>query len=329
MNKKIITVIVPIYNRERYLDKCINSVLDQDNVETEIILVDDGSTDSSPEICDRYSREYSNIKVIHTENHGLGHARNVGLDIANGEYIMFLDSDDRYAPGALSAMQKALEDNNADFVIGGFNTYSDNYVFKETYMVPRAYANKLIEINTFLNLMLEWSTSLLAISIPLKFSKKALWEGMRFREDIRTSEDDFILPVILQKSKSIFILDKIVYYQTHSEHSLVRSAPSMNLLNATASRLSSLDYIISMRRYDVALFRFGDGTRRLLNAKKLLKTKEAKSEIKRQYKGYCKYTKELAPHTNFKNRIRFFIFRTNFTLYGLIREFTVYFPKFN
>ncbi len=115
-------------------------------------------------------------------------------------------------------------------------------------------------------------------------------------------------------------MDKIIYYQTHSKHSLVRSAPSMNLLNPTASRLSSLDYLMSLKRYDVALYRFGDGTRRLLDVKKMLKTKEAKSEIKRQYKGYCKFAKELAPHTSPKNRIHFLLFRTNFTLYGLVRN---------
>lgn len=321
MNKKVISVIIPVYNREQYLDKCINSVLDQKNVTTEIILVDDGSTDTSPEICDRYAKEYTNIKVLHTSNHGVGHARNCALDIATGDFIMFLDSDDRQAPEALSSMQQALEDHNADFVVGGFEAYSDDNVFIDRCSVPREYANKQIDINTFLSLMLERSSSLFAINMPLKLFKKSLWNDLRFREDIRTSEDDFLLPVLLQKVSSVFILDKIIYYQTLSEHSLVRSTPSMNLLNPTASRLASLDYLMSMKRYDVALYRFGDGTRRLLDAKKLLKTKEAKEEIKRQYKGYCKFTKKLAPHMNLKTRIRFLLFRTNFTLYGLVREF--------
>ncbi len=77
------------------------SVLDQENVTTEIILVDDGSTDKSLEICKKYANDYSNIKVIHTENHGVSHARNVGLDTLSGDYVMFLDSDDSITSGSL------------------------------------------------------------------------------------------------------------------------------------------------------------------------------------------------------------------------------------
>ena len=91
---KKVSVIVPVYNVEKYLCRCIDSIINQKNVEMELILVDDGSTDKSGEICDNYANIYTKIKVIHKENGGLSDARNVGIENSIGEYIFFLDSDD-------------------------------------------------------------------------------------------------------------------------------------------------------------------------------------------------------------------------------------------
>ena len=91
---KLISFIIPVYNTEKYLEECINSILDQINDKCEIILIDDGSTDNSGLICDSYAAINHEIKVVHQENRGLAAARNIGLDHANGEYIAFVDSDD-------------------------------------------------------------------------------------------------------------------------------------------------------------------------------------------------------------------------------------------
>ena len=89
-----VSVIIPIYKVEKYLSRCLDSVVNQTLDDIEIVLVDDGSPDSCPEICDRYAKKDSRIKVIHKKNEGLGYARNSGMLIATGEYIAFLDSDD-------------------------------------------------------------------------------------------------------------------------------------------------------------------------------------------------------------------------------------------
>ena len=170
-----------------------------------------------------------------------------------------------------------------------------------------------------LDIMLEGFPEL-AINVPLKMFKADIWQDIRFCEDLITSEDDFLLPTILKKCKKAFVLDKIIYQQTRSAVSLIRSNPSMNLLNATKTRLSSMDYIMSLGKYNVALFRFGDGTRRLIYAKRLLRSKEAKKEIRIQYKGYCEVSKKLSPYVNQKMRIRLLLFRINLTLYGYIRD---------
>lgn len=90
----MLTIIVPIYNTENYLSECIDSILNQSYKNIELILINDGSTDNSGFICDEYSRRNKRIKIIHTENKGVSHARNIGLSIAKGEYITFVDSDD-------------------------------------------------------------------------------------------------------------------------------------------------------------------------------------------------------------------------------------------
>lgn len=94
MKKNLITIIVPIYNVEKYLDKCVNSLINQTYSNLEILLIDDGSTDGSSQKCDIWAERNRHIKVIHTENHGVSHARNVGLDAARGDYIGFVDGDD-------------------------------------------------------------------------------------------------------------------------------------------------------------------------------------------------------------------------------------------
>ena len=112
-----ITVVIPVYNVEKYLKKCVDSVEKQTYKNFEVILVDDGSTDSSGELCDALAKENDNIRVIHQENKGLGGARNTGIKSCNTEYIMFLDSDDYIHPELLEKCVDVLKKNNCDIVL--------------------------------------------------------------------------------------------------------------------------------------------------------------------------------------------------------------------
>ena len=121
----LFSIIVPIYNVERYLEQCIESVLVQDYQNYELILVDDGSPDNSIDICTKYAKQYSNIVFVHKINGGLSDARNVGIKIARGEYLMFLDSDDYWeGTSILSDLQKIINENNPDVI---FNYMSSVY----------------------------------------------------------------------------------------------------------------------------------------------------------------------------------------------------------
>lgn len=125
MKKKLISVIIPVYNVEKYLEYCLTSVINQTYVNNEIILIDDGSTDKSGYICDKWANKYKNIKVIHQKNKGLSGARNTGLNNANGEYITFLDSDDYIHPQMLEILEYGISKENADLSLGFIETVNN------------------------------------------------------------------------------------------------------------------------------------------------------------------------------------------------------------
>ena len=112
MDKDLISIIVPIYNVEKYIKKCIDSIINQTYTNLEIILVDDGSPDNCGKICDKYKEKDDRIKVIHKKNGGLSDARNAGIDIATGEYITFIDSDDYVAENYIEVLYNLCKEQN-------------------------------------------------------------------------------------------------------------------------------------------------------------------------------------------------------------------------
>lgn len=146
----IISVIVPVYNVEKYLNKCIDSILNQTFKQVEIILVDDGSTDNSPIICDEYCSRYENIKVIHKENNRVSAARNEGIKIAIGKYIALVDSDDWIEPNMLEEMYNKAEEFQTDITmcdlkkVGIESEYTVSQPIREGY-----YDRSMIEAELF------------------------------------------------------------------------------------------------------------------------------------------------------------------------------------
>lgn len=117
--EKKVSIIVPVYKVEKYLERCVESLLRQTLKEIEIILVDDGSPDLCPELCDAYASRYENVRVIHKKNAGLGMARNTGLEVAVGEYVAFVDSDDYVEKEMYEELYSVAKEENADVVISG------------------------------------------------------------------------------------------------------------------------------------------------------------------------------------------------------------------
>jgi len=125
MQKGLVTVVLPVYNVEKYLDRCLESVVNQTYRDLEIILVDDGSPDNSPALCEAWAAKDSRIKVIHKKNAGLGMARNTGIENANGEYICFFDSDDYIALDTVESCYIAAQKEDADIVCFGLHNVDD------------------------------------------------------------------------------------------------------------------------------------------------------------------------------------------------------------
>lgn len=181
------SVVIPIYNVESYLGACIDSVLAQDAAaDYEIILIDDGSPDGSGVICDRYAQEYPQIRVLHDTNHGVSHARNTGLEMAQGEYVLFLDADDLWEPGMFGAVEQ-LTEKKADLILFGHNCLYENGTkvmwslqLKSDGESGEAYLYRLFE-NNLVPYFYPWC---------YLYRREFLnAHKIRFREDLKVSED--------------------------------------------------------------------------------------------------------------------------------------------
>ena len=152
----LLSIIVPVYNVERYLPKCIDSLLNQDlpSDAYEIIIVDDGSPDVCPAICDDYAMRFANIKVIHRENGGLSAARNSGIDGAEGKFVQFVDSDDYLESNVLKTLVEKMETDQLDVLRFNYRNVNERYEEIEPNKDPKHWVNYSSEVCdglTFLN----------------------------------------------------------------------------------------------------------------------------------------------------------------------------------
>ena len=202
-----VSVIVPIYNTEKYLHRCIDSILGQTFTDFELILVDDGSTDKSGKICDEYAKKDSRIVVVHKENGGVSSARNNGLDIAHGEWITFVDSDDYISDNMLSSFDIEFEDNS-DMKIGTITSFGYNA------NVSGPTSDRIISIDD-----LSLHTKQLNIQSPCsKLYKVSIIKNFKiyFDKNIRVSEDLLFNIEVLLRCSYISLHYNVSYYYDKS-----------------------------------------------------------------------------------------------------------------
>ncbi len=320
VTRNLISVIVPVHNREGYINRCIDSVLAQKGVKTEIILVDDGSTDRSPEICDEYAKKHDNILVIHQDNQGLSKARNVGLDTAGGEYIAFLDDDDFLPSDSLKTLLGLQQQSHADMVMGNYARYSDAGEYLDTFKLPDKYSNKMLsERETCELLLFSDKTHVLVVSWG-KIFRREVWEEIRFPVEIPLGEDQFVFSKLMERCQRIYFTDAVVYNQVFSKKSIGRGNFTRKKIYHSQGVSEVIEYLLDKEFYDIALFKFGLGTRHLIYCKSLLYDDESKQEIKRQYVAYKKLAARLFPYVNLKNKLRFILFFLNLDLYAKVRN---------
>ena len=206
MNKEpLVSVIIPVYNTEKYLKKCVDSVRNQTYQNLEIWLVDDGSTDSSGAICDEYARTDSRIYVSHKENAGQGVARNTALDRCTGEYISFVDSDDWIAENFVEKMVQGMEGSDADLVICGYYAHTG---LKE---VPVTHHACLL--NSTYDIIKHMVSTTDITGVPWdKLFHRHLLEHNRFPA-VRANEDAYLIYDVLPTCKKVVILGDCLYHQ--------------------------------------------------------------------------------------------------------------------
>lgn len=224
--KPTVSVIVPVYRVEQYLDECVRSLTGQTLKNIEIILVDAGSDDTCPMLCDYYQQMYSNIKVIHQENSGVSAARNAGIAIAAGEYIAFCDSDDTMKAEMLETLYQCAEEQKVNIVICGYETYPDGKSFSPGYtlnkkMTPEELICSARKIHSGNDLC--FSVRFLLRSDLLREKKIVFEEAIGFGEDFL-----FNLKCIME-ANSIYVLSDALYNYRINNNSIMRCPYKVNL----------------------------------------------------------------------------------------------------
>lgn len=218
MGEKI-SVIVPVYNVEAYLERCVESILQQTYTHFELILINDGSTDSSGQICDHLASQYENIKVYHIENAGVSNARNMGIQLATGSWVTFIDSDDFVTQDYLATLASAVEGLNVGFVIAPLHHIKNGIV---TDLPSHSGKTELWSTEeTMKELLMTTRTSFFPVA---KLFKRDLLADEKFNTNYHLAEDALFLTELLLKTRcSCVFIDKPVYYYDHREGSATTS----------------------------------------------------------------------------------------------------------
>lgn len=293
-----ISIIIPVYNVENYIEKCFESIIRQKNMyEAEIICIDDGSTDSSGIICDQYAEKDKRFKVIHQKNSGVSTARNVGLEMARGEYIAWIDPDDCMNENWYTKIKPFIEKKVDVIFFDYISIVNDNeikvkYEDKSKYMKRGEFLKELV-LNTKIQSHL-WS----------KVIKRTLFSDIKFPVDLRELEDFAVIHYIIEKAEKIYYISDYLYYYLVRETGLVRSEIDFDFnykgyllskdrykylieRNVNVSRIGYMLYAscVCMNFYKLKIF----------NEEQLIKFKTCKKELNNNIK-YILLSKE-APRT--------------------------------
>lgn len=210
-----VSIVVPVYNVDKYLKQCLNSILNQSYVDWECIVIDDGSTDLSWKICDNFARKDHRFRVIHQKNQGVSKARNVGIESAKGEFLVFVDPDDYINDDYLTALINEQKRSDADVVQAYIDLNTDNYkashtIIQNSFIFVKSLSNRKISLKTKSSII-----DTIAILRPSSWGylfKYEIWKTLRFPEGINNGEDLFSVLEVLCNAESIESTDYAIYY---------------------------------------------------------------------------------------------------------------------
>lgn len=231
-----ISIIVPVYRVEEYLDKCVQSILNQTFTDFELILVDDGSPDRCGEMCDGYAEKDSRVKVIHKENGGLSDARNAGIDAASAEYIGFVDSDDYIAEDMYEMLYENIVKYDADIsACGLFNCY-------ETRKIRQYDKDELLIVNQSEGIGIILEGKKLSVNAVNKLFVKTLFHNIRFPVG-KLSEDAYVMIKLFGQAQKMVIETKPKYYYIHRAESITTSNYTQRDYNVVEAYKNNLLYV--------------------------------------------------------------------------------------
>lgn len=296
---ELVSVIVPVYNVEKYLNKCVKSILAQSYEMLEIILVDDGSNDASGRLCDEWAEKDDRILVVHKANGGLSDARNAGLDIARGKYFAFIDSDDYIAVDMIETLVMSAKANSCEIAICNMIRFSENGNIAPFYC-PADNETVLLGNHRF--------ETLKQPSVCNKLFLAKLFEGIRFPKG-KYYEDTFVYHELVYRSKNVVLTGKDGYWYLLREDSIVGRPQYtdryFDFVEAVWKRAKFLlDHEVQPYGDEACLSLYAA----LTNAEKyIIKTENNRMLFKKAYQYYQLAYENLMEHRNgigFKQKIR-------------------------
>lgn len=307
--EELISVIVPVYNVELYLERCILSIIQQDYKKLEIILVDDGSKDSSGVICEKYAKQDNRIRVIHKPNGGLGPARNTALDLATGAYLFFVDSDDYIKEGIIKELYNACVCNHSDIACCGYQSGNKKYYCDgnlEILQTKEATSNMLMCKDIDANAV-------------CKLYRRELFDGIRYPACAYE-----VVPVtykVFLRARSVSNIKKCGYYIEKRPGSITRSSfGKNNLLYLTLSKEMKEDIKQNHIELEYAAEVF------YLNALITMTEKSREDRMARKTNEYIQINKEfeknfyvIMRHSKITKRKKIIAFLIHFNLYAMIK----------
>lgn len=232
----LVSVVVPVYNVEQFLPRCLDSIVSQTYRKLEIILVDDGSTDGSCAICHEYAGRDSRIRVIRQKNQGLGYARNSGLNVASGELLMFVDSDDYLSGDAVQRLYERLVADGADMAVGKFVfVYPDG-------RQEKAYCRWMAGD------VLTPEEAFFYTDFPVcawgKLYRRAVFSELRY-SNAACAEDLWIFPDVMERCSRISVVDHIICYYYQRWNSLIYARSDKPLLATMGAKVKMTEYLLA------------------------------------------------------------------------------------
>ncbi|MEH7095826.1 glycosyltransferase family 2 protein [Neobacillus vireti] len=317
--KPIISIIVPVYNVEKYLSRCIDSILCQTFKDFELILVNDGSSDTSGLICDSYSSLDHRIKVIHKNNGGVSSARNVGLGVASGEYIAFVDSDDLVHESMYALLHNYASKHSSDIVICDYleTLEGNHYDLKSFIDVIKEHSYNNIEA---LNELFTEKKMQFGSVVWNKLYKKSLFDNIKFEEG-KIHEDEFITHKVLYRSSKVVYIPIKLYYYLQRKDGIMGTEFNFDKLDAVEAYKSRADFFKQVNLTDLQrkaeynyvnlFFKY------YFKAKNTIPNSEFKLvTMKREFRRNLK-TLNKNPYYNQKEKILWRLFVLNSFLYEL------------